>query len=105
MELIEKRLRAAASADMVIVIYNPESRSRKGYLSHACDILMETIEKDRVCGIARNIGRSDEESMVTTLEKLKETKADMFSTVFIGNSSTKNTGDMMVTMRGYKSEL
>ena len=105
MELIEKRLRAAASADMVIVIYNPESRARKGYLSHACDILMEIIPKDRVCGIARNIGRSDEESIVTTLEKLKETRADMFSTVFIGNSSTKNTGDMMVTMRGYKSEL
>ena len=105
MELIEKRLRAAASADMVIVIYNPESRARKGYLSHACDILMEIIPKDRVCGIARNIGRSDEESMVTTLEKLKETKADMFSTVFIGNSSTKNIGDMMITMRGYKSEL
>ena len=104
-ELIEKRLKAAASADMVIVIYNPESKSRKGYLAHACDILMEIIPGERVCGIARNIGREDESSRVTTLEKLKGTPADMFSTVFIGNSSTKNIGDMMVTLRGYKSEL
>jgi precorrin-3B C17-methyltransferase len=29
MELIEKRLRAAARSDMVIVLYNPESRFRK----------------------------------------------------------------------------
>ena len=105
MELIEKRLRAAASSDLVIVIYNPESKSRKGYLAHACDILLETLPKERVCGIARNIGRENENCEVLSLEELKSTEVDMFSTVFIGNSSTKNLSDVMVTVRGYKSEV
>lgn len=104
MEIIEKRLRLAAQADMAITIYNPESKSRSGYLTHACEILEEVIEPTRVCGIARNIGRDGEECEITTLEKLKTIEADMFSTVFIGNSSTKNIGGFMVTARGYKSE-
>ena len=89
---------------MAIAIYNPESKSRSGYLAHACKILEEVIEPTRVCGIARNIGRDGEECEITTLEKLKTIDADMFSTVFIGNSSTKNIGGFMVTARGYKSE-
>jgi precorrin-3B C17-methyltransferase len=103
-ELIEKRLRAAARSDMIIVLYNPESRSRKGYLSHACDILLETIPGDRVCGIARNIGRDGQSYEVMSLSKLKDADADMFCTVFIGNSSTKNISDVMVTARGYRGE-
>ena len=103
-ELIEKRLRAAAQTDMVIVLYNPESKLRAGFLKKACEILMETIEDTRVCGIARNIGRDGESSEVLTLAELKETPADMFSTVFIGNSSTRNIMGLMVTARGYQSE-
>lgn len=104
LETIENRLRLAAKADFSIVIYNPESRSRSGYLSHACDILLEYIEKDRVCGIARNIGRENEQCEITTLLELKDIEADMFSTVFIGNSTTRNIDGFMVTARGYKSE-
>lgn len=104
MELIEKRLRAAAKADMAIVLYNPESKSRSGYLSHACDVLLEEIEKDRICGIVRNIARDGEEKKVMTLIELKETQADMFSTIFIGNSTTRKIEDLMVTSRGYKCE-
>ena len=104
MELIEKRLRAAASADMAIVIYNPESRGRSGYLAKACDILLENLPPERICGIARNIGRDGENYEVMTLGELKTAKADMFSTIFIGNSSTKSITEKMVTERGYKSE-
>ncbi len=103
-ELIEKRLRAAASADMVIVIYNPESRGRSGYLAKACDILLETLPPDRICGIARNIGRDGENKIVMKLDELRNAQADMFCTVFVGNSSTKNINEVMVTERGYKSE-
>ncbi|MBO4458212.1 MAG: precorrin-3B C(17)-methyltransferase [Butyrivibrio sp.] len=103
-EVIEKRLRNAASADMAIVIYNPESKGRKGYLAHACDILMEIISPDTVCGIANNIGREKEGCRIMTLAELKSADADMFSTVFIGNSTTRNIDEKMVTQRGYKSE-
>ncbi|MBR1441741.1 MAG: precorrin-3B C(17)-methyltransferase, partial [Lachnospiraceae bacterium] len=104
MDKIEARLRAAAKADLVIVLYNPESKSRSGYLSHAVDILLEDLPGDRVCGITRNIGRPGEAKEVTTLSGLKEIQADMFCTVFIGNSSSKRVGDRMVTERGYQSE-
>jgi cobalt-precorrin 5A hydrolase/precorrin-3B C17-methyltransferase len=104
MELIEKRLRAAASADMVVVIYNPESKGRKGYLAHACEILMENLPPERVCGIAGNIGRDGEYCKVMTLGELKGAEVDMFSTIFIGNSSTRNITEHMVTLRGYRSE-
>lgn len=105
MELIEKRLRAAASADLAIVIYNPESKGRSGYLAHACDILLESLPPERVCGYVRNIGRDGECYKVMSLSELRDAGADMFTTVFIGNSSTEKVGDSMVTARGYKSEV
>ena len=103
-DTIEKRLRSAAASDMVIVLYNPESKSRSGYLKKAAEILLEFYEESRVCGIARNIGREGQGYSIMTLSELKSAEADMFCTVFIGNSSTKNIQDFMVTERGYKSE-
>ena len=103
-DLIEKRLELAAEADMVIVIYNPESRSRSGYLKRACEILLNKIDGGRICGISRNIGREGEAYEIMTLSELKDAKADMFSTVFIGNSSTVKIRNRMVTLRGYRSE-
>ena len=104
METIEKRLRAAAQSDMVIVLYNPQSKSRSDYIKRATDILLETVEKDRVCGIARNIGRAEENFTLLTLQELEKADIDMFCTVFIGNSSTTVIDGHMVTPRGYKSE-
>ena len=51
----------------------------------------------------KNIGRSGQESCILTLEELKNTKVDMFTTVFIGNSETKIIGGKMVTPRGYRN--
>ena len=104
METIERRLRSAAEADMGIVIYNPESKSRHGYLAHACDILLEKIDENRICGIVKNIGRDGESLVIMTLKELKNAEADMFSTIFIGNSSAKRCGDHIVTARGYGCE-
>ncbi len=104
-ETIETRLRLAAKADMSIVLYNPESKSRKGYLKRACDILMESIEPNRVCGIVWNIGREGEKKEVMTISELGEAGADMFSTIFIGSSQTTELSGFMATKRGYKSEV
>ncbi len=103
-ELIEKRLRLAAEADMTIVLYNPESKSRAGYLRKACDILLEICDEKRVCGVAGEIGREGQDCHVMTLKELRDYKADMFTTVFIGGSGTRQVGDKMVTPRGYESE-
>lgn len=100
-ELIEKRLAAAASADMAICMYNPSSRKRKDYLNKACHIVMRYASPETVCGIVRQIGRVGESCQVMTLQALAEYEADMFTTVFIGNSSTKVVNGKMVTPRGY----
>lgn len=101
-EKIEKRLRYAAAADFVICIYNPSSRKRKDYLRRACDAVMEEIGEERVCGAARQIGREGETTEVMTLSQLREYQADMFTTVFIGNSETREVDGRMVTPRGYR---
>ena len=101
-ELIERRLRSAAQADLLICLYNPSSKKRKDYLAKACEILMEYKDKNIVCGIVRNIAREEESMQVLTLEKLKHTEVDMFSTVYIGNKMTKIIRNKMVTPRGYR---
>ena len=65
-ELIERRLRAAAQADLLICLYNPSSKKRKDYLAKACEILMEYKDKNIVCGIVRNIAREEESMQVLT---------------------------------------
>ena len=103
-EKIETRLLAAAEADFVICLYNPSSHKRHDYLQRACDLILRFASPETVCGIARNIGREGESTQVLTLEKLRDTEVDMFSTVFIGNSQTKNINGKMVTPRGYLYE-
>jgi precorrin-3B C17-methyltransferase len=100
--LIEKRLSCAAEADMSIVLYNPASRGRPDHLKKACGILMKTLPESRPCAVCRNIGREGEERFLMTLSELADFPADMFCTVFIGNSQTKNIGGNMVTPRGYR---
>lgn len=101
-ELIEKRLCAAAEADFVICLYNPSSRKRADYLEKACEIIQKSRSEETVCGLVKNIGREGELYEIMTLKKLKTTQADMFTTVYIGNSNTKELNGKMVTPRGYK---
>lgn len=105
MEVIEKRLRMAAEGDFVICLYNPSSRKRKDYLKRACDIILETQPENTVCGYVHNIGREGQQTKVLSLKELKEENVDMFTTVFIGNRSTRNIAGKMVTPRGYLQNL
>ena len=101
-ERIEKRLIAAAEGDFAMAIYNPSSHKRADYLQKACDLMMQYKSPETVCGTVCNIGREGEEYHVMTLKELRDTKVDMFTTVFIGNSQTKEINGKMVTPRGYR---
>ena len=101
-EKIEKRLEAAAEADLAVVLYNPASKGRPDYLRRACDILLRHLPADRPCGVARNIGREGESREVMDLRSLRDFPADMFCTVFVGNSQTRIIGGALVTPRGYR---
>lgn len=101
-EKIEKRLHLAAEAELVICLYNPSSRKRADYLKRACDIILEHRAPETVCGYVKNIGRDGEEYKILSLEELKNTDVDMFTTVYIGNPQTREINGKMVTPRGYR---
>ena len=102
-EKIEARLLAAAQADFVVCLYNPSSKKRHDYLQKACDLMMKYKSPDTICGTVSNIAREGEEAHVMTLKELRDTQVDMFTTVFIGNSQTKEINNKMVTPRGYRN--
>lgn len=101
---IEKRLQLAAQADFAMAIYNPSSKKRHDYLQKACDILLREIEPERPCGYVENIGREGIRYHVCTLSELRDRQVNMFTTVFIGNSTAEIIGGKLVTKRGYPSE-
>lgn len=103
-EMIEKRLKAAAEGDFAIVLYNPSSHKRKDHLMKACDILLCSIEQERVCGYVENIGREGTKAETCTLRELRDREVNMFTTVFIGNSASEIINGKLITKRGYQIE-
>ena len=101
-DVIEKRLRSAAEGDFAICLYNPASKKREDYLRRACDIVLRRRSGDTLCGWVKNIGRAGQEHRLLTLSELREEKLDMFTTVFIGASTTREIAGRMVTPRGYR---
>ena len=89
---------------MTVVLYNPASKKRADYLRRACHIFLRYRSPETVCGVARNIGREGETTELMTLAALCDYKADMFTAVFIGNTSTRVINGKMVTPRGYAYE-
>jgi len=100
-EVIEKRLEAAASADFVIVIYNPKSKGRKEHIKKARDIILKFRPAQTPVGIVRGAMRDEEEVIITDLRNMLDNEIDMQSTVIIGNSQTFTWENWMVTPRGY----
>ena len=103
-EKIQKRLDFAAQADFCICLYNPSSHKRADYLQKACDILLKSKSPETPCGTVRNISRDGERGEIYTLAQLRDTKVDMFTTVFIGNSQTRVINGKLVTPRGYENK-
>lgn len=102
LELIFRRVEAAASADFVISLYNPKSGKRVDYLEKAADMIMKYRDKGTPVGIVRNAGRPDQKAWLTTLSELKNEPVDMFCVVIVGNSQTYIKNNRMITPRGYK---
>lgn len=102
--LIEKRLQCAALGDFSLCLYNPASHKRKDHLQRAVDILLKAgKEKDTPCATVRNIARPGQEAQFYTLEALRSAPVDMFTTVFIGSSTTRQEGPWLITPRGYRN--
>lgn len=103
-EKIEKRLIAAAQGDFAIALYNPSSHRRRDYLQKACSVLLDYMEGERACGYVENIGREGMRAVTCSLKELQERQVNMFTTVFIGNSSSELIDGKLITKRGYQVE-
>ncbi|MER5221294.1 precorrin-3B C(17)-methyltransferase [Streptomyces flaveus] len=101
-EVIERRVRAAAEADIVVTFYNPRSRGRDWQLPKALAILGEHREPATPVGVVRNASRPDESSRLTTLAELDPATVDMMTVVTVGNTATREISGRMVTPRGYR---
>ena len=102
-ELIERRLRAAADADMAVALYNPRSARRTTQLQTAKEILLESRPASTPAGIVANATRPGQRVAMTTLGELDPAGVDMVSMVIVGSSATRVVNGRMVTPRGFRT--
>lgn len=99
--LIERRIKAAASADFITAIYNPKSHGRYWQLHRLKELFLKERSADNVVGFVRQAGREEQEVTVTTLGDFDPEAVDMFTIVIIGNSQSYVCEGKFVTPRGY----
>ncbi|GGC57030.1 precorrin-2 C(20)-methyltransferase [Hoyosella rhizosphaerae] len=87
-DVIAKRIRSAAEADLAIAIYNPASRSRRWQVEELKAILLETRAPDTAVIIGRAVGSAVEEVTVVTLADFAPDSIDMRCLIIIGSSQT-----------------
>jgi precorrin-2 C20-methyltransferase/precorrin-3B C17-methyltransferase len=87
--VIAGRLTAAATADLVIAIYNPASKTRTEQLVRARDLLLEHRAGQTPVVVGRDVGGPAESVRVTTLGELDPASIDMRCLLIIGSSQTR----------------
>jgi cobalt-precorrin 5A hydrolase/precorrin-3B C17-methyltransferase len=103
-ETIRARLEAAASADFVVVLFNPRSTRRRIQLAEAAAILLRHRSPDTPVFIGRNLGRDGETRRALTLSDLADAEVDMSSLVIVGSRTTRRLAadnSYVYTPRGY----
>ena len=100
-EVIERRIKAAATADFVIAVYNPKSHGRYWQLYRLQELLLKQRSADTPVGYVRQAGREEQTVKVTTLGSFDPENVDMFTVILIGNSQSYIADGKIITPRGY----
>ncbi len=103
-ELIERRIKAAATGDFVTAVYNPKSHGRYWQLYRLQELFLKVRSADTPVGYVRQAGRAEQEVKVTTLSALDPEAIDMFTIIIIGNSQSYVADGKFITPRGYYRE-
>ena len=103
-EVIERRIKAAATGDFVTAIYNPKSHGRYWQLYRLQELFLMERSADTPVGYVRQAGRPEQEVKVTTLGAFDPEDIDMFTIVLIGNSQSYIADGKIITPRGYYRE-
>ncbi|MFM9103882.1 MAG: SAM-dependent methyltransferase, partial [Cyanobium sp.] len=98
---IAQRLRAAASGDFVVALYNPRSQGRDWQLGRARELLLQGRPPSTPVVLARQLGRAEEQVNIHTLGDLPIARVDMLTLVLVGNSTSRSADGWVVTPRGY----
>jgi precorrin-2 C20-methyltransferase/precorrin-3B C17-methyltransferase len=88
-EIVERRLDAAGAADLVLALYNPASRTRRGQLARAVEVLRRHRADDTPVVVARAVGAQEESVTVTSLGALDLDAVDMRTLLIVGSSTTR----------------
>ncbi len=88
-EIIERRLAAAAEADMVLALYNPASRTRREQLRSGVEVLRRHRAPDTPVVVARAVGSDQEAITVSSLADLDLDVIDMRTLLIVGASTTR----------------
>ena len=103
-EVIERRIKAAATGDFVTAVYNPKSHGRYWQLYRLQELFLQERSAETPVGYVRQAGRDDEEIKITTLGDFDPEDVDMFTVVLIGNSQSYIADGHFITPRGYYRE-
>ncbi|MFJ5921828.1 precorrin-2 C(20)-methyltransferase [Kitasatospora sp. NPDC092948] len=88
-EVIARRLRAAAEADLVLALYNPGSKSRTTQVGSARDLLLEYRDPATPVVLARDVGGPTERVRTVALAELDPADVDMRTLLLIGSTQTQ----------------
>ncbi|MCD6293126.1 MAG: precorrin-3B C(17)-methyltransferase [Deltaproteobacteria bacterium] len=99
---VKRRVKAIAAADLVCVLYNPQSRSRRELLTEVINEFDSARGSSTIVGTVRNAGRTGEKCWLGNIAQLPIAEVDMVTVVLIGNSRTAIINNRMVTRRGYR---
>ena len=103
-EVIERRIKAAATGDFVTAIYNPKSHGRYWQFYRLQELFLMERSADTPVGYVRQAGRPEQQVKVTTLGAFDPEDIDMFTVVLIGNSQSYISDGKIITPRGYYRE-
>ncbi len=100
-ELIERRLTAAAAADMVVALYNPRSRDRHWQLGVALDILRAQRPPTTPVAFATNVARPDQRIAVDDAGRGRPVRGRYVHRGADWQQPQLPGGGRLVTPRGY----
>ncbi|MFJ3218981.1 precorrin-2 C(20)-methyltransferase [Kitasatospora sp. NPDC086801] len=88
-DVVARRLRSAAEADLVLALYNPGSKSRTTQVALARDLLLEYRAPETPVVMARDVGGPTERVRIVRLGELDPALVDMRTILLIGSSQTQ----------------
>ena len=98
-DMLARRIRLCAQADLAMAYYNPRSASRPDTFGRVLDILRNECAPHTLITFARAVSTPDQRIETVTLDMARDDMADMRTVVLVGNSATRKLGRFVYTPR------